>query len=398
MGFEGYSFNEIKELLENRKAEFSYGEFIKTHTVKKIEYIRKYVEHWLYVVSHVSKYIFFIDAMSNAGIYESGDLSTSIEVLNTFVKFSLYHPDINFFLISNDYDAQKVSTMQEIFNIYIDKFKEENISNVHLKVYCKEACDFITTIKSEYHFQFVYGTNKSVLLYVDPYNLIKYNQAVAIKDFIKSIYCELIINFFCNDYTRNVNNPKCTKYREEIGELIHNFCCFDENDSYVRAEQLRDCLANKLIDGTHMKFRYYVKMKNEMNVTLYYLIYLTPNIEGLRKVKEATWKALGPTNEYCVSQKESDANELNLFNRTPEEEAFVAELEKVSPAILSEIGKELSFENIEVICLQNTFMKKGHIIRNVIRPLIDAKKIRKVGYVKAANYTEDKYIVLQKDN
>ena len=99
MGFEGYSFNEIKELLENRKAEFSYGEFIKTHTVKKIEYIRKYVEHWLYVVSHVSKYIFFIDAMSNAGIYESGDLSTSIEVLNTFVKFSLYHPDINFFLI-----------------------------------------------------------------------------------------------------------------------------------------------------------------------------------------------------------------------------------------------------------------------------------------------------------
>ena len=46
-----------------------------------------------------------------------------------------------------------------------------------------------------------------------------------------------------------------------------------------------------------------VEKSIEKNVPLYYLIYLTPNIRGLEKVKDATWAVLGHHDEYCVSYK-----------------------------------------------------------------------------------------------
>ena len=46
----------------------------KPQTTYKIEYISKYVEKWLFVMSNVDdvKNINFIDCMSNAGIYTVG--------------------------------------------------------------------------------------------------------------------------------------------------------------------------------------------------------------------------------------------------------------------------------------------------------------------------------------
>lgn len=97
MAFDGYSYNEIKTLLTKKGVDFSCGENINPHTVKKINYVKRYVEQWLYVIVNVSKYIFFIDAMSNSGLYENGHLSTSIEVLNVFIRFAKRHPDKQFF-------------------------------------------------------------------------------------------------------------------------------------------------------------------------------------------------------------------------------------------------------------------------------------------------------------
>lgn len=397
MAFDGYSYNEIKTLLTKKGVDFSCGENINPHTVKKINYVKRYVEQWLYVIVNVSKYIFFIDAMSNSGLYENGHLSTSIEVLNVFIRFAKRHPDKQFFLISNDYEPLKVGTMNEIFKLYDLKLKNEGISNIQLEMYDQDACEFLTNIRKSYHFEYIKGVNKSVLVYVDPYNFIAENLVYAVKSFIKVVYCELLLNFYYNDYIRNVNNPRCKKHQTEIRELIRNFCGFEEKEHPIEPEKLRNCFAERMMANTKMEYSYSVNMKNEKNVPLYYLIYLTPNIQGLRKVKDATWEIIGHHDEYCVSRKERDGDELNLFNETPADEAFVIALDKISPMILDVVGKEKSFCEIEVICLENTFMKESHILDRVIKPFIRQGKLEKAGYVRCSNFKEDKYIVLKKD-
>ena len=334
--------------------------------------------------------------MSNAGIYENDHFSTSIEVLNVFVRFARRHPDKQFYLISNDYDQHKVGTMNEIFKIFDDRLKQEGITNVHQEMHGQDACDFLAKIQKSYHFEYVKGVNKSVLLYVDPYNFITEKLVYAVKQFIRVVYCELLLNFYYNDYIRNVNNPRCLKHQAEIKELIQKFCGFEEDDHPIEPEKLRDCFAKRMMANTKMEYKYSINMKNEKNVPLYYLIYFTPNIKGLRKVKDATWEIIGHHDEYCVSRKERCKDELNLFNETPEDEAFAIALDKVSPLILDEVGKEKSFCDIEVICLENSFMKESHILERVVKPYIRDKKKKKAGYVRCSNYKEDKYVVLKR--
>ena len=70
-----------KELLDEKKPQTTY----------KIEYVSKYVEKWLFVMSNVNevKNINFIDCMCNAGLYKDGDKGTAIKVLELFNEFAL---------------------------------------------------------------------------------------------------------------------------------------------------------------------------------------------------------------------------------------------------------------------------------------------------------------------
>ena len=392
MEFNGFTYDELKTALIAENQNVVFGEEIKPHMTKKIAYVAKYVEQWLFVITNVSQFIFFIDIMSNAGVYENSYLSTSIEVLNVFVKYAKNHRDKQFFLLANDYDSDKVSTMKCIYKLYQKEFDKIGLTNIKMSIDCQDACDYLARVNAAYHLEYVKGVKKSILLYVDPYNFINKKLAFSVEDFVSKNYCELVLNFYCNDYSRNVNNSKAKDHQNEIKEFMRDFCGLDENAN-ISAIDLRDHFTNLLLNNTKMNFYYFVSMKNESNAPLYYLIFLTPNIRGLEKVKDATWNILGYHEEYCVTYKERDPNQLNLFNETPEDEAFVGALYKLEPIFKQFNGKELSFEEIEVICLQKTFMKSTHVINKVIKPFINDGKLVKKGNVGKANYKEDKYLV-----
>ncbi len=392
MEFNGFTYDELKTTLLAENQNVVFGEKIKPHTTKKIAYVAKYVEEWLFVITNVSQYIFFIDIMSNAGVYKNSYLSTSIEVLNVFVKYAKKHKDKQFFLLANDYDGDKVSTMKKIYQLYQEEFDKLRLTNIKMNVDCEDACDYLSKVNAKYHLEYVKGIKKSILLYVDPYNFINKRLAFSVEDFISKNYCELVLNFYCNDYSRNVSNNKAKDHQKEIKELIKDFCKLDENKN-ISAIDLRNHFTNILLKNTKMKYYYFVSVKNEKNAPLYYLIFLTPNIRGLEKVKEATWNILSYHEEYCSTYKERDPNQLNLFNETPEDEAFDGALYKLEQIFKQYNGRELSFEEIEVICLQKTFMKSTHVISRVIKPLINANKMIKQGNVGKANFREDKYLI-----
>lgn len=60
MNFKGFSYDEIVSKLDEKSIKYITGEKIKDHSAKKIEYMKKYVEQWLYVLSNVSEKIFLL--------------------------------------------------------------------------------------------------------------------------------------------------------------------------------------------------------------------------------------------------------------------------------------------------------------------------------------------------
>lgn len=391
MAFIGYSYDELKSFLLANNPNTVFGEEIKPHTVKKIEFAAKYVEEWLNVVINVSDSFVFMDIMCNAGLYKNGYLSTSINVLNVFIRFALNHPDKKFYLLTNDYDQDRVNAMKGLFNIYQDTFRELKLHNVRMDVQCNDAVDYLGNINNKFRFKYMNGGKNSILVYVDPYRFIDLKLAEAVKSFSNNVYCELLINFYSNDYTRNVNN-KSSRYQKDILEFVSTFCNMDTS-KINKAEAVRDKFIKVFKNTKNIKYHYFINMKNKMNATLYYLIFLTPNIRGLEKVKEATWKIIGHSDEYCASLKDRDFYERNIFGETPEEEDFNNALDKLKEIIFEYEYNELNYDQLLVICLQMTFMKKGHVIDKVIKPLIEEGFLKKKGLVAKRNFTQDSYLI-----
>lgn len=386
--FDGFTYSQIQSSLLAKGINFSYGETIKPHTIKKINYVSKYVKEWLYVVSNVSDEIFFVDVMCNAGLYKNDYLSTAVCVLNLFIKQAQRFTTKKFYLLCNDYDPQKVNTMKEIFSLYLYEMKKNEIENVCFQIESNDASEYIKNLNINYLLRHTRGKKRSVVLYVDPYNFITNELANSMLNFSSKVYCEIIFNFFCNDYIRNINNPKTVKKRDEIIKTLTLFC--GVQNLTTDAKLVLKKFIDRFKTETYMKYSYSVRMKNANNAPLYDLVFFTPNIRGLEKVKEATWNTFSFHDDFSYTM--NDNMDPNLFGETDEDIAFDMAREKICK-LLSMIGKnEFSYDELEEIVLQDTFLKKGQLIEKLIKPLIAKGKFVKKGLSKSFNFTKDNYI------
>lgn len=386
MSFVGYTYEELFPLIKNSTPDFTLGEVIPPHTAKKIEYLSKYVDKWLYVIDNVSNDIYFVDVMSNAGMYENKHLTTAIEVLNVFVRHALAHPQNKYHLLCNDKDKDKVRTMQLIKSGYEAKFKECNVKNIEINIDNYDAKDYLVGLRKKFHIRYGNGVNRSILLYVDPYNFIKYDILMSVYEFTKIVYCEMILNYYYNDYIRNINNAKAGSKSKEILEVVTDFCNISPS---TEPKAVMNAFINKFIENTFLKQRYFFEMRNSLNATLYYLIYFTPSPRGLEKIKDATFETFTFHDYYCSRQR--DYMDTDLFGQTDEDKAYDYAMEKIGRYFINSSYEEVSYDNIWIYTLENTFLTKGKVIDKVIKPLIDKGVLEKVGYVSKRNFTKDSY-------
>ena len=383
-----YSFHSLLEQIRQRNLPFSYGEKIHSHTAKKIELISKYVDNWLYVASNSDiKDIYFIDVMSNSGLYESGELATYVEVLNRFVIYALKHKEKNYHLICNDYDDNKYKTIVSVKSVFASMLTESNICNVSIECNNKDASQLLNDLAFRFS---SYYSKRLILLFVDPYCMIDFELASSIINFCKKVYSELILNYFYNDYIRNYKNKKAPNKMKDIEEFSTNICGLNPLSNHP------DMVMNKFIDvlitKTKLKYRYAFKMRNSCNGILYYLLYLTPSISGLIKIKEATWKTFKYNTEYSPLYVERDY--LNIFGQTEDEENESYIFKDIKDYLLDKKGLTYSFEQIETFVLQNTPLPSGKVINAIIKPLINEGLLLKQNNNGKSNFKKDNYIVI----
>lgn len=356
-----------KELIKKLEIPLNELDEKKEQTNYKIKYIVEYIRLWL-IVSCERKdikieNINFIDSMANAGIYVDGDLGTPTEVFLLFQEFSKNNPNKQFNLFFNDKDKKRIEILKKIINYF-----SKNNSNLNISYHNEDVKFYLS---NENIFSSCLNYPASTVLFVDPYNF-KDSNLDVIQSFINKYYCELFYNLFYNDILRN--------YLKDSSKAIDSFIKNIENDFRENKNKKE-------------RFIFSYSFKNIKNLEIYRIMFITPNIKGIEKLKEALWNVF----EGLPSHKNSEnKNQLSMFH----EEKIISFLEYASNEakefLLNKFHKNtiLTYNDIKNFLIQKTILKEGQFIKNVIKSLINENKIQKIGDVRKNNFKEDKYKIL----
>lgn len=348
----------------------------KEQTTYKIKYVSQYVEKWLFVVTSIDnvKNINFIDCMCNAGVYKDGDIGTSLAVLRLFKEFAPKHPDKEFYLILNDINQKRINVLIEVVKNYIGV----NSTNIHIQTYNEDVNNFLLNDSVFSKYFNCYPNIASNIIFVDPYNFCTVKIS-SLEHFLTKFYCELIFNIFTNDYVRNQEKDKMQAY------------CQSEGIPFVSKDEMVKLIAKRLKIG-HIKYSFSYEFKIVTNTELYQIMFCTPNIRGLEKLKETLWDTFDGK-EFHRNGTVNDS-QMSLFTKDEEKDWRVESYSVTAREALvdSFSGQILTYSNIEEFVIENTMLNGNQIIKNVIKPLISEGKIVKLGIVqRKSNYKSDKY-------
>lgn len=358
---------------------------VSEHTHKKIEYVSKYVENYLYVVTRYKniKNINFIDCMCNAGIYKDGKDGTPISVLRILSKFAFAHPTIEFNLFLNDKNSRRIDCIKELINNIQDKplNLKINYSTADVNIYIQNISKFSKNIS---------GYGNMSILFVDPYNFGDLKIKVMI-DFAHKYYSEILFNYFSSDYKRNINNPHVrAKQQKIINSMVGiNGYNYKMNDDDVLK------LIQKELKKNNIKFSFYYPFKigRGNGIELYRILYATPNIVGLKKLKKALWDVFNGKSSY---KKENICDgQLSLFSDKQNEEYYLINyLIEARELVLNHFSSTcVSYETIMEFILENTMLRDGQIINKLLKPLEKEEKLIRIipSSVNKSNYKLSNY-------
>ncbi len=364
-----YLINELninKKQLDEKKQQTDY----------KIKYIIEYMIRWLQVNVHRPDItdINYVDCMCNAGIYQDGDLCTSMEVLLLFVNIASLHHDKRFNLFINDKDKTRTDICSKIAEKLLC-VKEH--SNVNIYINSLDVNQYLQDF-SLFDKYFRYGG--ATVLFVDPYD---FGTVIIdrLTSFITRYYCEVIFNFFISDYVRNGIDRRI---RTCIGDV-----------KISNKEELIAYIVSCLKVGK-MQYVFSYQFRTSTNTELYQIIFATPHIKGLEVLKEALWETFN--GRFFHRNYETDPKQITLFTDDDDRQVLLSTHARLAKELLQKnfSSHTVAYEQIELFLTENTMMKKTDFLRSVLKPLIEKRLVIKQGIPKnKSNYKDDMYTFIK---
>lgn len=368
---------DLNKILAAAGAKKSHLDPKKEQTEKKIEYVISYVQEWIRVgcMSHKIRVLNFIDAMSNAGIYEDGELGTAVRVYELFLEAAKKFPDMKFNLVFNDLDDKRVEVFKAVVSEITDRASVEKPNNIDLYCSVNDINVFIEDLPK--HDGLLNSYDTLTLLFIDPYDARTVNVAL-LRQYLQTHYCELFYNWFSSDHVRNPGDSA----------IQHCFSGLDIPEGRDAASFVAQYLAG---DKKHFSYSF----RNQKNAEIYQIIFITPSPTGLKKIKAALWQTF-KGEEYHRNHQVNyeqgslfDSGDGKKISKEMRESFYGKEVQKV---LIEELEPgEYTYAQIELFVLQRSMLGENAVIRYVINPLIAENKMKKLGIVGPRNYKQDRY-------
>ena len=326
---------------------------LEPHTRAKHEILKRYLQAWTAMLgqSEFPK-VLYIDGFAGPGRYSGGEKGSPIIAL----KAALAHKDkiktrIDFRFI--ELDRERAAVLEEIVTGI------EVPDNFHI--------EFAPGQTFEAAFAEIHGSYKAKLgklpptfAFIDPSGW-KGVPFSTVRTIMSYRSCEVFVNFIYEEVNRFIAHPDQEANFDSFFGTTAWRHCMSLNDPRHRNRFLHDLYLSQLRTVAGAKFVRSFQMRNDRDVTDYYLFYATNNLLGLKKMKEAMW-TVDKLGEFTFSDA-TDPNQLILFAKEPR-------FEELKSQFLNQFrGREATVGEVEEFVLTETAFRETHYKTKVLRPL-----------------------------
>ena len=330
---------------------------IEPHTRAKHEILRLYLQAWVPILGQSSfPEVVYIDGFAGPGRYSEGEDGSPIIALNAALEQeSRIRSEMTFLFVESRKD--RADTLRAILSDmdipprFTVTVKGDEAPKSGFEVVVSRFIDERSS----------YGRNlPPTFAFIDPFGW----EGVPF-DIVRRVLsfpsCEVMVTFMYEELNRFIGHPD----QEE------NFNSFFGTEAWhpitsllvprERNRQLHDLYVRQLRESAGARYVRSFEMRNERDVTDYFLFYATNSLLGLKKMKEAMWRV-----DKSGSFRFSDATnplQMVLFGNEPQ-------FDVLRSLVFDRFqGQEVSIEEIEEFVVTETAFRETHYKRQVLRPL-----------------------------
>ena len=173
--------------------------------------------------------------------------------------------------------------------------------------------------------------------------------------------CEVLVTFMYEDINRFIGHPNQVDNFNSFFDTAAWRPIISEPDPRQRNRQLHDLYLSQLRNSASMRYVRSFEMRNEREVTDYYLFYATNSVLGLKKMKEAMWK-VDSSGEFRFSDA-TDPRQQVFFVDEPQFDILRDQI------VANFQGIETTIGQIEQFVVSETAFRETHYKTQVLKPL-----------------------------
>ena len=328
---------------------------LEPHTRAKHEILKRYLQAWMVILSQGRfPEILYIDGFAGPGAYQGGEAGSPIIALDTALGFKPpLTAKVHFLFVEGRVDRADHLRQQVALRTLPSNFS----------VVVEGGVTFEAAFTRLYPSFVRNGRLLPTFAFIDPFGWTGAPFSL-VKQILSNRSCEVFVNFMYEEINRFVGHP----------DQVANFDCFFGNEEWKRCASASEsrarnrCLHDLYLRQLHTGAAYVrsFEMSNARDVTDYYLFYATNELLGLKKMKEAMWKA-DESGEFRFSDA-TDPDQFILFEKAPSLPALRAR-------IVNEFsGKDVTVGNIEKFAIVETAFRETHY-KGILKELEKAGRL-----------------------
>ncbi|MDO8691057.1 MAG: three-Cys-motif partner protein TcmP [Dehalococcoidia bacterium] len=322
------------------------------HSHGKHEILRRYMQAWMAILGQSVPELVYIDGFAGPGRYSRGEDGSPIIAL----KVALEHR------------AQIRSTIRFLF---VEQHNERANALAQILDGIERPANFLVRVAGGTTFEQAVGSfldeygakgqlPPPMFIFIDPFGWSRVPFQL-VRRILSFRSCEALITFMYEEINRFIGHP----------DQEHNFDAFFGTDEWrhcialgapkERKRYLHDLYLRQLRVAAGVQYVRSFEMRNEKDVTDYFLFYATHNLLGLKRMKESMW-VVDPSGAFRFSDA-TDPRQLVLFGGEPQYEILRSQVTDRFR------GQETTVGDIEKFVVAETAFRETHYKRQVLRVL-----------------------------
>ena len=326
---------------------------LEPHTRAKHEILRRYLQAWIPILTRRFPRVVYIDGFAGPGRYSEGELGSPVIALQTALeRKDQIHAEVFFYFVEKD------KKRAEMLKRVLDDI--EIPRNFLLKVIHGTFEEAFAEIRQRDQAR----RRPPTFAFIDPFGWTGV-PLEAIRNILSQKSCEVFVTFMYEEINRFIaNKDQDDNFNRFFGTTDWRNG-IDLGTPRERNRFLHDLYLRQLRRDAGAKFVRSFEMRNEHDVTDYFLFFATNIQLGLTKMKEAMWK-VDESGEFTFSDA-TDPNQLVLLGNEPQ-------FDTLRDQILDRFkGTEVSVKTVEDFVVQKTAFLETHYKIQILKPLETAK-------------------------